>query len=419
MRRGKGGWKRIVACAMALLVCVLTAMCGACGANGPTATIVVEDPQGYVHAEGENLVVDGQVIVLRGVNAGGYLLTEDWMTPTSLTQSTDTEHGQYEWERALTEGYGEQATRALVDAYRDAWWQESDCTNVAEMGCNVVRLPFGWRDLTDEDGNLRENAFVRLDAFVEQCERHHLYVILDLHGAYGSQNGKPHSGDTSAGCALFGNERNEDLTCRLWRAIAQHYADNVWVAGYDLLNEPEGVQGKTGEAQWALYDRLYRAIRQVDEHHLIILESCWEASDMPHPQTYGWQNVCYSYHYYNWEGATLSKTKSFLRYKAKDLAKTNHGVPVYIGEFSCFGDKACWEYTLRFFAQHGMSWTVWTYKGCIDSNWVLHKGETRTLDNIITPETDMDKALRIAKAQTTASFAPNDELIAILRQYLQ
>ncbi len=64
-----------------------------------------------------------------------------------------------------------------------------------------------------------------------------------MHGAFGSQNGKDHSGDTSNPDVgnFFGNEENITKTIKLWEAIAKRYKDNAWVAGYDLLNEPGGV----------------------------------------------------------------------------------------------------------------------------------------------------------------------------------
>lgn len=65
---------------------------------------------------------------------------------------------------------------------------------------SVIRVPFTYMNLyrydsSKNDWALRDNAFRKLDWFVEQCSQRGIYVILDLHGAFGSQNGQDHSGE--------------------------------------------------------------------------------------------------------------------------------------------------------------------------------------------------------------------------------
>src|SRR5699024_3436938 len=102
-----------------------------------------------------------------------------------------------------------------------------------------------------------------------------MYVLIDLHGAFGSQNGKDHSGDISNPDVgdFFGNEENIQKTIRLWKDIAEVGKVNPWVAGYDLLNEPGGA---LGTEQFEVYDRLYRAVREVDQDHIIHIQAIWE-----------------------------------------------------------------------------------------------------------------------------------------------
>ena len=395
-----------------------------CAAKRENFDIKAASPKGFIHAEGKHLVLDEKSIVLKGVNAGGWLLTEDWFTPTSLDGELNSEHGQYELEAALTAVHGETKTNALFETYRNNWWVEKDFKNISDIGFNLIRLPFGWRDITDAKGNVKKDAFSRLDWFVKNCEKYHLFVILDLHGAYGSQNGRHHSGDTASGGDLFGNKQNEALTAALWKTVAAHFKDNRFVAGYDLLNEPEGKpDGLTAQTQWDYYDTLYREIRTVDSNHLLFLESCWDADHMPDPHAYGWKNVVYEYHYYNWDnGNDLKSMKSYFRYKATLEFTRNtlkYKVPVFIGEFTFFDNPDCWRYGLDFFEKHEMSWAMWTYKGQVQSNWVLYKGAARTGENILTPQTDYKKAMYIFKnTQTEKAFSENTELVNILKDYL-
>lgn len=389
----------------------------------PYFYISLSSPSTFVYAKGKNLYVDERKVVLKGVNAGGWLLTEDWLTPTSLTDDLSGENGQYEFEKALIKKHGEKKAKELIDTYRDNWWCEADFKNISELGFNMIRLPFGWEDFTDENGVFKSDAFTRIDWFVNNCEKYDLFVVLDLHGAYGSQNGRHHSGDTTSGGDLFGNEKNERLTVQLWKAIARHYKYNKYVAGYDLLNEPEGnPDGHTDKTQWDFYDRLYKEIRSVDKNHLIFMESCWDADNMPDPKDYGWENVAYEYHYYNWENSNdLKSMKSYFRYKAQLEFRYNtlkYRVPVFIGEFTFFDNPDCWRYGLNFFNKHGMSWAMWTYKGEVDSNWVLYSGTERTADTVVTPDTDYKKALEIFGKTRTENFEMNISLVKLINEYL-
>ncbi|GMA08342.1 hypothetical protein GCM10025886_14930 [Tetragenococcus halophilus subsp. flandriensis] len=58
---------------------------------------------------------------------------------------------------------------------------------------------------------------------------------------------------------------------------------NPWIAGYDLLNEPEGTE------QFEVYDRLYRVAREVDPDHIIHIQAIWDPVDLPHPSFYNWE----------------------------------------------------------------------------------------------------------------------------------
>jgi hypothetical protein len=49
----------------------------------------------------------------------------------------------------------------------------------------------------------------------------------------------------------------------------QHYKDNTWVAGYNPINEPTD---RKYHRLNAFYDRIEKAIRAVDPHHMLFLE---------------------------------------------------------------------------------------------------------------------------------------------------
>ncbi len=312
-----------------------------------------------LHVDGSALKdADGNTVILRGVNVGGLFIQESWMCPTDMSGLE--RQDELSLRAKLVERFGADGARELLKAYREAWWSKEDFDNVKNAGLNLIRLPFGYFDIEDENGNLTE--FSELDAFVNECAEREIYLILDLHGGYGSQNGKDHSGDTSE-IALF-TEENIAKTAKLWGTIAERYKGSGVIAGFDILNEPAGEQGHTDSLQWDAFDVIYKAIRANDDSRIVIMEGVWESYNMPSTRTYGWENVVYSYHNYNWGDENIDSAEKqieFTRNKISSYA-LHKGVPTFIGEFTLFGQREAWEYAVNAYETAGISYAFWTYK---------------------------------------------------------
>ncbi len=372
-----------------------------------------EEPE-FLKAVGKDILTKnglGEVILLKGVNCGGYFVMEEWMCPVNCLT-------QFETEDILYERFGSKAAE-LLDIYMDNWWTEEDFRNVKEMGFNTVRLPFTYRTLQNPDFTYKANAFARMDSFVNKAAEYGLYVILDLHGAHGSQNGRHHSGDITTGGGLYGSESNMALTEELWMTVARHYRDNPTVAGYDLLNEPEGAPEGTMDKttpQWAYYDRLYKAIRQIDDNHIIIMEGIWEPMNLPDPSHYDWENVVYQYHFYCWNNSNdYLAQKNFINTKVVYVNSTNYYVPTYIGEFTFFENEDSWKYGLDIFESEGWSYTLWTYKVMGASSWGIYcclNGNLR-----VDPLTDTFDEIKTkwSSLKTDGNFTPNQWLYELLK----
>ena len=319
---------------------------------------------------------EGRAVSLRGTNAGGWLVHEEWMCPANAPDMKTLRD-------TLASRFGGLERDALLDLYRDAYWTERDFDNCAAIGMTALRLPFTYMDLTDDAGTFYPNAFDRLDWFIENCARRGIYVILDLHGAYGSQNGKHHSGIINDGRQLYHNEANRALTVKLWEVLAARYKGNPAVAAYDLLNEPENDTDRTGPLQWDFYDDLYRAIRAVDPDHIIVMEACWTPPDtLPHPGKYGWENVMYSYHHYAWGSKSAQDVINHDAGEIEAIALAGHGVPILIGEFTDFAYEEAWHHTLQSYNRMGYHWTTWTYKAtCNEVNtWGIYNHKPEKVD---------------------------------------
>lgn len=393
----------------ALAAVLITAFIGFAACNDKPSDTALP----MLSAVGEDIVdADGNAVVLRGTNFGGWLVQEGWMCPTEQTDTLSTD-------MTLYSRFGKERAEELISAYQDSWITEEDFKTVKELGLNVVRVPFTYMNvyyhLSDEgellspsEFTLREDPFERLDFALEMCKKYGLYLILDLHGAVGSQNGSDHSGDTSrtnlyADTAL--GEAYREKTAELWGLVAEHFAGESNVAGYDLLNEPTRASGTT---QWDYYDVLYKAVREADPDHMIFIEATWEPNNLPSPEDYGWENVVYEYHHYNWVNTNGSNTTNYLFYLSKRLndAKEDHGVPVLIGEFNAWGDKSrhigkldqtdleANAGVLEFYNGEGWHWTTWTYKVTVNgfyknSTWGLYNCYIGLTDAAkIDPETD-------------------------------
>jgi hypothetical protein len=123
----------------------------------------------------------GYPVLLQGTNLGGWLLAESWMPPLDSSGLPD----DYSARQTLIDRYGPASADSLIDDYEDAWVTTQDLDNIKAQGMNVVRVPFWYRNLQDEDGSWRADAFQRLDWLVSNAWARGIYTILDFHGMPG------------------------------------------------------------------------------------------------------------------------------------------------------------------------------------------------------------------------------------------
>lgn len=351
----------------------------------------------------------GDVVYLRGTNAGGWLVQENWMNPTNASD-------QKTMMTTLANRFGTSKRDELVSTYENNYWTTQDFDNCAEMGMSVIRLPFTYMNLCDDNGNLKSNAFDRLDWFVQNCSQRGMYVILDMHGAFGSQNGMDHSGEINDGKQLYYNQSNKDKTLNLWKKIAEHFKGNPAVAAYDILNEPGIKAAATYSLHWDFYNEIYNTIRSKDSNHIIIMESCWDADNLPRPSQYGWTNVAYEYHYYPWSAQNSSDAqKSYFSSKVSDIANHNYGVPTFVGEFTCFEQAEGWKAAMSTFNSQGWHWATWSYKVTGNSSWGIYNHNPEKVD-IYNDSADTIK--NKWSAVGTANGWKNDKIYNLVKPYL-
>ena len=396
---------RIILCILLALVLLIAAVVGGFVLYSKLYKVADQAPSitnttGLVQASGKSLYdPQGNRLQLTGINAGQILLQEGWMSPFALEPLMN-DDGSYVKDKDGNIQYPEfteEEFRAgirsnpnlniwnedlLMHTYRSCFFTEEDFRIIKEdLQLNTIRLPFYYLNILNEDLTLKveAEAFSYLDWFIGEAAKNELYIILDLHGAPGSQNGYEHSGTAVREANLWTSEANIAATVNLWQYIAQHYTNTRpdlgrWIAIYDIMNEPTyEYKGVTTEECWDVFDRIYDTIRETGDQHVITMECCWDFSCLPDPARYGWENVQYEYHWYNWFTDILPYD---LFYAYQDLSNIgrDYDVPVLIGEFTFFEDKAAWEKGLQLFDQRGYSWTIWNYKTTVTGWWTSSWG---------------------------------------------
>lgn len=361
----------------------------------------------------------GNRVLLRGVNVGGWFIQELWMCPT---KETKTVKDQKTIESTLTDRFGQEKADELLNVYYDNFWTTKDFDNCQEMGMNCLRLPIWHYNIIDKNGEVREDAFERIDWFVSEAGKRGMYVIIDMHGAPGSQNDKDHSGDVNSNKGLWQGTDvmyNQNLFIQIWKLIAEHYNGNPIVAGYDLLNEPYCAAGEyTDSTVWDLYDRAYDAIRQVDKNHVIIMEGTWEPYNLPNPVKYGWSNVMYEYHCYNYDSQTNAEDQlETVKRKIQTIQMMDYNVPSYIGETSFFSNPESWEKCLSELNSHDISWTLWTYKvtGSGNNSWGIYNMPISDAD--VTKDSYEEIAAKW-QACNTENAVENKEIKPIIEKFI-
>ena len=375
----------------------------------------IENTTGLIQASGRALYdANGNRIQLKGVNAGQILLQEGWMSPFALEPlknadgsyvKDDGDNIQYpefteeEFRRALQsnpnlQGYD---MDELLAYYYSCFFTEEDFRIIKEdLGLNTIRLPFYYLNILNEDLTLREEeeAFSYLDWFLEQAANHGLYVILDLHGAPGSQSGYEHSGSATREANLWNSEENVAATVALWGYVAKHYTYTrpdlgAWIATYDLLNEPTYTyKGVTNRQCWDVFDKIYDAIRANGDQHVVTFCCCWDFAALPDPAEYQWENVQYQYHWYNWRNDLLPYDLFFAYQDLSNIGR-DYDVPVLIGEFTAFEDVGAWQKMLGLYDERLYSWTIWSYKTTVTGWWTSSWGVYTAQLKFITENEDL------------------------------
>ncbi len=346
----------------------------------------------FLRTNGQDIVDgNGNKIMLRGVGLGNWLLPEGYMWKFGKEGDRPRKI-----EKIVSDLIGAEKAAEFWQQFRKYYITEADIARIAELGFNSVRPALNARLFLSEGDNAQfiEESFVLIDSLVSWCEKHNLYVIIDMHGAPGGQTGANIDDSPADEPELFMDVRNQDRLVDLWVKIAKRYSDNPTVAAYDLLNEPlphnTGAAEKYAHLVEPLYRRITAAIRAVDNNHMITLEGVnwsndWSIFGEPFDD-----NVFYQFHYYCWNRPdNLNDISHYI--KMRDTLNT----PVWVGETGEKGNAIYWA-TTQYFEANNIGWSFWPWK----------KMDTRNTPYSINQPADWDQIAAYSRGGEDAAEKP-------------
>lgn len=296
--------------------------------------------QGFLKAQGKIIVNEkGEKIILRGMGLGGWMLQEGYMFKLSNIGQ------QYRIKDKIEALVGPQKTEAFYQQWLLNHTRKIDIDSMAAWGFNSVRLPMHYNLYTlpiEQEPVAGQNTwldkgFAMTDSLLAWCKANKMYLILDLHAAPGGQgNDLPIADRDPAKPSLWESQANQEKTIALWRKLAERYANEPWVAGYDIINEPNwgfenptkdfrGTEENKNEPLRKLMVAITRAIREVDQQHIIIIEGNGFGNNYRGIMPPWDNNMVLSFHKYG-NFNTLEAIKGFL------AIQDQYNVPLWLGE---------------------------------------------------------------------------------------
>ena len=198
---------------------------------------------------------------LRGVNLGGWLVLEKWMTPSLFDGLAATD--ETTWCAEL----GTDAAPRLR-AHWNSFVSRDDFAWLAQIGIDTVRIPLGhwiFGPPYPYHAKYGPNPYPYvvggidvLDRAMDWAAEFGLGAILDLHAAPGCQNGFDNGGIQNV-CEWHTRADYVEYTLEVLERLARRYRTHRALRAIELLNEPRW--DIATDFLTDFYRRAYRAIR--------------------------------------------------------------------------------------------------------------------------------------------------------------
>src|SRR5512137_564918 len=166
----------------------------------------------------------GQPIRLRGVCVGGWMNMEEF-----INGYPGSEHGL---RAVMARLLGTGTAQFFFDRMLDYFFSEDDVIYLKSLGTTAVRLPLNYRHFESDKQPFEYLAtgFARLDQALDWCEKHGLYVVLDMHAVPGWQNPDWHCDNSTRHTLLWQYVHFQDRFIALWEELARRYKGRAVIA---------------------------------------------------------------------------------------------------------------------------------------------------------------------------------------------
>ncbi|KAI4155659.1 MAG: hypothetical protein LQ340_000848 [Diploschistes diacapsis] len=209
-----------------------------------------------------------------GVNLGGWFVLEPWITPSMFSDWAQNQEVKDEYDLCKTLGSSEAYSR--LSSHWNTWITQSDFQQIAQMGLNHVRIPIGYWAVNPLEGDpYVQGQLDVLDQAVGWASDANLKVLIDLHGAPGSQNGFDNSGHLGA-VEWQSTDPGGDATKQAINLLAQRYASNSAVTMIELVNEPLGSSLNMDSVKQYYYDG-WGSVRQNNGDTVVTIHDAFES----------------------------------------------------------------------------------------------------------------------------------------------
>lgn len=279
----------------------------------------------------------------RGVNLGNWLLLEEWMDP--LFFSNYSVSGTDEWTFCETLG---SSCEQVLSSHWDSWVTEEDITDLAATGYNLLRIPIGhWALIptTSNEQYIHSTQMNQVERVLQYASNLGLYVVLDIHGLPGSQNGQAHSGHAgSIGWFTTTNKQRSLSAVTAAMNFISSSPNKAVIAALEIMNEPNITTSKNRQFYESYIKSATTIIHKANSSMPVMFHDAFFG---PSSWTRFTKNVKDNYvlDVHNYFTSSSTSSVSAL---ASICSLTKPKMPVFVGEFSVsigglFPDTDTWR----------------------------------------------------------------------------
>ncbi|CCG80989.1 Probable glucan 1,3-beta-glucosidase A [Taphrina deformans PYCC 5710] len=277
-----------------------------------------------------------QTFEARGVNLGNWLVLERWMDTAYYDDYSSA--GTDEWTFCQT--LGADRCAEVLAQYWDDWITESDISQVADLGYNLLRIPIGYWALvptTSDEPYVYSSQLEQMERVMSYASTLGLHVVFDIHGLPGSQNGKEHSGH--AGPIDWFSDTNQKRSLSVVTAAMNFIYASPYrsvIAALEIANEPNITTSSARSTYEKYLTSATKIVHSINASMPIMFHDGFQGADSWSKFTKNSKDnyVVDVHEYFTASTSNSISALSGACQLAATRSKSSSKTPVFVGEFS-------------------------------------------------------------------------------------